>query len=351
MEAAKCQQDSGPLCPALDIPRTGEAELRLLSDLSSALPSPHPFLFSLEQNHNYICAVCLLCLGALIPCCLCSQKSRLVSFCAPVCFSSPLLFTHHFFYPVPVFTFLANIFLPKSLYSLSSACQPTLLWISHFSLYSCIKFSLKSPKVVTTSTIFLSNPYSAVLFPALVFILLLSSLPSHFSYHFHLLPFTFSLKFPLLSHKAFLVFHSIIPAAAPPLSPSFSTRIQEFVPSPGTGFAKDREKTHPCIPSSACLRLENGTEIRALIGHYSQNQLQLESPAQKEIVTLKESKSKCGIVNSMNCQVPHSLSHNSVSIRHNSPASKVIKILIKPRRCWDKSILRWHKGCAYISLI
>lgn len=66
---------------------------------------------------------CFLSLGVPVPFCHCrgpcSQKSHLVSFCAPVCFSSPLLFTLHFcsltlrqyLLPLPVFSFL-NHFIP-----------------------------------------------------------------------------------------------------------------------------------------------------------------------------------------------------------------------------------------------
>lgn len=130
-QSARKEQDGGgqgnrnvelpraPLC-CLNTPRTGEAELRVLSDLSSALPSPHPF-FSKIRAESVV--LCFLSLGALLPFCHClgpcSKKSHLVSFCVPVCFSSLLVFTHHFWsftlcqylLSLPIFSFL-NHFIP-----------------------------------------------------------------------------------------------------------------------------------------------------------------------------------------------------------------------------------------------
>lgn len=193
---------------------------------------------------------CFLSLGVLIPFfhCRgpCSQKSHLVSFCAPVFFSSPLLSTCHFcsftlyLFSLPILSFL-NHFIPFLRHPNQHHFE------SHISFLHKIEApSLKSPKVATTSTIFLSNPYSAVLFLALVFsshhasvttpslslFISLSPPPLHFS--------------PLSFHYSAPQFFSYFPASsllqAQLSPPPFPGESNSLFLLPGM------EITHPCIP-------------------------------------------------------------------------------------------------------
>lgn len=320
-----------------------------LPDLSSALPTHIPSLPASNKVRTKSVVFCLLSLEppflSATACSLFPKKPSGFLLC-PSLFLIPT-FIHSsllFFYPAPIFTFLAHIFLPKSLY---------FLWISHFILCSCIKFPLKSPRVVTTSTIFLSNPYSAVLFPTLVFSSHHPSaiIPSlSLSISLSPPPLQFSPQVSITQPRSFSCISQHPLCCSPTSLPLLFHENPRVCSLSWHRFGqeyRDNSSLHPKAVDAWGWKME---QIRALICYYSENQLQGFQPKK----TFKESKS------SDNQVWNHELNElsgsrltasNSVNIRHNSPASEVIKILIKPRRCWDKSTLRWHTGCAYILLI
>lgn len=305
----KCQEGTGwrqpsahrnlelpqPLCPALNTPRAGEAELRVLLDFSSGLSSPIPSFSVYDKIRTKSVVFCFLFLGALIPFfhChgLCSRKSHLVSVCAPVCFSSPLLSTCHFcsftlcqyLLSLPIFPFL-NHFILFPAHPNQHHFESHILF-----LHKIEAPFLKSPKVATTSTMFLSNPYSAVLFLALVFS---SRHPSVTTPSLSLFislsppPLHFSPKVSITQPHSFACISQLCVCCRPTSLPLL------FQENPTVcSFSQGWIQLIPASQSTGCLRLDNGTEIRALICCYSQNQLQMEIPAPEGIVTFKESKS------------------------------------------------------------
>lgn len=137
---SKCQEGAGWGQPSahrnLGLPQTplpclnppGLEKLNSGSSQTCPLPFlPRPFI---SRTRTQSLLFCFLSLGALLPSCHCLAPKKPFGFLLcpslfliPTCIHSSLLVFH----PVPIFTFLANIFLPKSLYSLSSTSQPTLL--------------------------------------------------------------------------------------------------------------------------------------------------------------------------------------------------------------------------------